>query len=280
LIITGDKSLSAVRALEASGLTFINKPVKAADLLAAVDALAKIPKPGWLGVKSAIHAEPFSPPGADIAVVDDDQGIRDTIRMNLEAEGYKVAGYGSAEAFLADPSRSRFRCLLVDLTLPGMDGLTLQRRLRSEKFDAPTIFVSGSNELPLAVTAMREGAADFLQKPVRAAELQASVAAAVKGRAEGARHREEKGDVAARIATLTEREGQVLAGMLAGEANKNIAARLGISQRTTEHHRQSVMRKMGARSLAMLVRMALPYFDAQKTVPLSSAPGTGQISAG
>ena len=263
LIITGDKSLSAVRALEASGLMFINKPVKATDLLAAVDALAKIPKPGWLGMKPPINADALSPSGADIAVVDDDPGIRDAVRMNLEAEGYKVTGYDSAEAFLADPNRSRFRCLLVDLTLPGMDGLTLQSRLRSERLGMPTIFVSGSNELPLAVKAMREGAADFLQKPVRAAELQASVAAAVIEAAEGARHREEKGDVATRMATLTEREQQVLAGMLTGEANKNIAARLGISQRTAEHHRQSVMRKMGARSLAVLVRMSLPYVDAQ-----------------
>jgi two-component system CheB/CheR fusion protein len=262
LIVSGDKSLATLRAFEASGHAIITKPVRAADLLAAVDALVKTAKPEWRGINKLQTAMPSASSAAveaDIAVIEDEPGVRDAFRMMLEEAGHRVATYASGEAFLGDPGHSRFRCLVVDLTLPGIDGLELQSRLKSERAGAPIIFVTGSGELPTAVKAMREGAADFLQKPVRRAELSESVKRALKKGGQGAADRAEHENVARRISTLTGRERQVMEQMLAGKATKNIAAELGISQRTTEHHRQAVMRKIGAKSLAMLVRMVLPH---------------------
>jgi two-component system CheB/CheR fusion protein len=259
LIISGDKLAAAPSAIEFPGLQFIAKPMKASDLVAALGLLAEKVSPGWRGSpkqRSLATERPASEPDADIAVIDDEPSVRDAIRMMLDAEGYKVATYPSGQAFLSDPAHGRFRCLVVDLTMPGMDGIELQNRLKPERPATPIIFVTGRGSLPIAVQAMREGAVDFLQKPVRSAALCESVARALQRGEQSANHREERGDVAARLATLSARETQVMERIVAGQLNKNIAAELGISQRTTEHHRQSVMHKMGAKSLAMLVRMA------------------------
>jgi PAS domain S-box-containing protein len=236
-----------------AGLTFIPKPVKADDLLAMVRAMARAAKPDWTATPRSIAAHPASgAPDSDVAVIDDEPSVRDAIRTMLEAEGHSVATYGSAEAFFDDEGRGRFRCLVVDVDLPGMDGLQLQERLKQEGRAIPLIFVTGRGDLPLAVKAIGEGAADFLQKPVRAADLGDSLARAL---AHAPAPQEEREDFARRLASLTPREREVLDKVVAGELNKNIAAGLGISQRTTEHHRQALMRKMGARSLAALVRM-------------------------
>jgi two-component system, chemotaxis family, CheB/CheR fusion protein len=267
LIVSGDRSEAAIRAFEATGVNFMIKPVRAADLLASVEALAKIPGSSGLELRPATSGMSAAPSQADVAVIDDDPGVREALRVSLEAEGYKVTVFDSAEAFLADPGRGLFRCLVIDLVLPGMDGLALQSRLKTERVGVPIVFVSGSEELPLAVKAMREGAVDFLQKPVRPEELRLSIAGAIRQPGAGVRQGEEQADVAARLASLTERERDVLRHILAGQANKNIAAELGISQRTTEHHRQSVMKKMGARSLAMLIRMVLPHFGPELLAP-------------
>ncbi len=258
LIVSGDKSALSMKVLDGSGVMFISKPVRAGDLLAAVDALIKIAKPGWSGKAesgAAMIPSRSATPGADAAIIDDEPSVRDAMASMIEAEGYKVTTYASAEAFFADPDRGRFRCLLVDIKLPGMDGFALQERLGSERIDVPIVFVTGSSDLPMAVKAMRSGAADFLQKPVHRAALRESVARIMERGRQSAERSAAQDDVAARIATLTERERQVMERMLEGEATKNIAAGLGISQRTAEHHRQNVMRKMSAKSLALLVRM-------------------------
>jgi two-component system CheB/CheR fusion protein len=258
LIVSGDNSLAAKKAFKASGVMFINKPVKAATLLSAVAALLRISNPLWpeTGQRRPGAAVPVpARAGFDVAVIDDDPNVRDALAMLLESDGFAVASYPSAEAFFADAGRGRFRCLLVDLRLTGMDGFAVQKRLKSEQPELPVIFVTGSGDLPMAVKAMREGAADFLQKPVRRAALQESLARVMEAGRQDADHRALREEIAARRATLTERERQVMDRMLAGEATKNVAADLGISERTAEHHRQSVMRKMAAKSLAMLIRM-------------------------
>jgi two-component system CheB/CheR fusion protein len=258
LIVTGDKSADVRRALKSSGLDCLVKPVKAEKLLAAVEALVKIAIPDWGAAGKPARALTSPSPenvDAEVGVVDDDPDVREALRMVLEAAGRRVAAYSSAEALLADPGRTRLRCVVADLGLPGIDGLALQSRLRSERTDARIVFVTGHSELPTAVKAMRAGAVDFLLKPVNAADLVASVANALESGIESANLRVEQADVEARIAALTEREQQVMKLMLTGEATKNVAADLGISIRTAEHHRQSVMRKMAAKSLAMLVRM-------------------------
>ena len=194
-------------------------------------------------------------------MIEDEASVRDALRQALESDGYKVATFPSGEAFWADAERGRFRCLVVDLDLPGMSGLALQDRLKQERSDTPIIFVTGSGYLSLAVKAMREGAADFLQKPIRAEALRDSVHRVVAGSEQAANSRAQHDEVAARIATLTKREKQVMEHMVAGSTTKNIAADLGLSERTVEHHRHNVMRKTGARSLAMLVRLLAPLLE-------------------
>jgi FixJ family two-component response regulator len=196
----------------------------------------------------------------------------------LEAERYSVQTYGSAEAFLSDVEHPHFRCLIVDLTLTGVDGLQLLSRLRLEHLSPPMIFVTGQADLPMAVRAMREGAADFLLKPLRPETLRESIARALLHGDQAVSKRKEREDTAARVASLTVRERQVLDGMLAGQLNKNIAAELGISRRTTEHHRQSVFRKMGTKSLAMLVRMVrLPGDNDGPSLESPGSAGSGSV---
>ncbi|RRN64275.1 response regulator [Caulobacter sp. 602-1] len=258
LIISGDKLEASRAATEAVGVKFIAKPMRASDLLAALDPLADIVSPGWRASQkpaTRVTKPLASAPDANIAVIDDEPSIRDSIREMLEAEGYRVAAYPSGQAFLSDADHQRFRCLIVDMTLPGMDGLELQSRLKSEGSGTAIVFVTGSASLPLAVKAIREGAVDFLQKPVSNAALRDSVARVLADNQESADRGAERGEIAARLATLTQRERQVMERIVEGKLNKNIAIELGISQRTTEHHRQSVMRKIGASSLAMLIRM-------------------------
>jgi len=261
-VITADRTLAVRQAIEASGLTSVSKPVRSADLISTVDALVQTAKPGWQRVtrppvRPALVAEASSE--AIVAVIEDEASVREALRRALGTDGYKVATFPSAEGFFADAERRRFRCLVVDLNLPGMDGLALQNRLKQEHFNTPIIFVTGDGALSLAVKAMREGAADFLQKPVPAAALRESVNRVLANIEQAAGDRTLRDQVAVRLATLTKREKQVMERVLAGNATKNIAADLGLSERTVEHYRHSVMRKIGARSLAMLVRLVAPH---------------------
>ncbi len=260
LIVSGDKSAPARAAFEASAQAFITKPVKAAELLARLRALAETVKPGWLDRRPRGFAgAPPAPASADaaICVIDDDPGVCDAMQRTLQAEGYHVATYPSGEMFLAVHNRAKCRCLVVDVGLSnrGLDGLELQSRLKAGHSSTPIIFVTGTRDLPKAVKAIRDGAADFLEKPVSGAELCASVAQALAGVASDNQSLVSQDETAVSLATLTERERQVMDRMVAGEASKIIAADLGISQRTVEHHRQSVKRKMDVKSLAALVRL-------------------------
>ena len=258
LIMSGDRSAPALNAFEVNSQAFITKPVKAAELLAVLGALvetgskgrlARRPPPVPVGAPAPVAAD------ATVCVIDDDPGIRDAMRVALEAEGHKVNVLSSAEAFFADPGRAKYRCLVVDVGLRGMDGLDLQARLKTEHSKVPIIFVTGGATLPEAVQAIRDGAADFLQKPVSGADLCAGVARALATVEQEVKTHTEQREAEARLATLTARERQVMEHVVAGAGNKHIAADLGITLRTVEHHRQSVMRKTGVKSLAALVRM-------------------------
>lgn len=258
LIISGDKVTGGRLAAEIANLQYIAKPMKADDFVERLARLAAKVSPGWRGHPKprTVAAMPSaSATDAVIAVIDDEPGIRDGVRTMLEADRYRVTTYPSGEAFLADPHHRQFRCLVVDLTIPGMNGLELQNRLKAEQADVRIVFMTGTASLPLAVKAMREGAVDFLQKPVRSRALRESVARALELGERSADDQLERDGIAARLGTLTKRERQVMERIVAGQLNKNIASDLGISLRTTEHHRQSVMRKMGAGSLATLIRM-------------------------
>lgn len=192
-----------------------------------------------------------------VFIVDDDTAVRDSLRALLESAGLEVEDYDSATAFLAAAAPGQGVCLVADIRMPDMDGLSLQEELVRRNVGLPVIVVTGHGDVPLAVRAMKAGAIDFIEKPYDDEQLLASVGRArdmsVNQRAEASVVQE----AAERIAALTPREREVLEHLVAGRPNKVIAHELGISPRTVEIHRAHLMEKMQARSLSDLVRLAL-----------------------
>lgn len=197
---------------------------------------------------------PVDPP---VYVVDDDEAVRDSLAALLQSKGHVVRGFASALGFLETAAALRPGCLIVDVHMPAMDGLELQQRLNERGLRFPLVVITGQGEVPLAVRAMKAGAVDFIEKPFAPQSILDSVGAAL-ARLEPPGERDRAGAaLAARLASLSPREREVLEGLLAGLPNKSIAYDLAISPRTVEVHRARVMDKMGARSLPELVRMAL-----------------------
>ena len=179
------------------------------------------------------------------------------MRELLEADGRTVEAYDSSEAFLDVYRPGRRGCLVVDARLPGMGGLELLQRLNSERQRLPAIMITGHGDVTMAVRAMRAGAADFIEKPVGHAELLASIDRAMEQAGDTAKLSAQRRTAANSIAGLTARQRQIMDLVLAGHPSKNIAADLGLSQRTVENHRAAVMKKTGSRSIAAMVRLAL-----------------------
>jgi two-component system CheB/CheR fusion protein len=192
-----------------------------------------------------------------VYLVDDDRHIRDTVRLVLEDDGRTVLDFATGEAFLAAYRPGSDGCLLIDASLPGMGGLQLLRRLRAASDPLPAIMITGSGDVPMAVEAMKAGAADFIEKPIGRADLLASIDSALERSRDSSKVMAWQADAAGHIAGLTPRQHQIMDLVLAGHPSKNIAADLGISQRTVENHRASIMRKTGATSLPALARLAL-----------------------
>jgi len=196
---------------------------------------------------------------AKIVVVDDDEAVREGLKALLSVHGYAVDTYDSASAFLGavDALASRPACLLVDVRMPGMSGLELQREMKRRNARLPVIVITGHGDIPMAVAALKAGAADFLEKPFDADALLGSIAEAARREASNLGDASDLAAVEARLAELTPREREVMALVIAGLSNKVIAHRLQIAVRTVEIHRARVMEKSGARSLAELVRLAI-----------------------
>ncbi|MGC1413051.1 MAG: response regulator FixJ [Acetobacteraceae bacterium] len=191
-----------------------------------------------------------------VHIVDDDDSVRDSLTVLLETAGFSVRAYASAAAFLELASHA-VGCVLTDVQMPGLNGLELQRRMSEQGIRLPVIVMTGHGDVPIAVEAMKAGAADFLEKPFDDEQLLTAVTSAI---AVGQRARDEVAAVAEtvrRLATLTPREHEVLDRLVAGQPNKTIAYDLGSSPRTVEVHRARVMEKMAARSLPELVRMTI-----------------------
>jgi two-component system response regulator FixJ len=192
-----------------------------------------------------------------VFVVDDDPAVRDSLEAMLGAAGYRCTLFASGAEFLAgDPGAAR-GCVLVDVRMPGMDGLELQRQMKARGIALPVIFMTGFGEVPLAVEAMKAGAVDFVEKPSTLAVLKDCIDRAL---AIGAASQQAAAEVAVareRIERLTPRERDVLRLLVAGKPNKIIAFELSISPRTVEIHRARVMDKMAVRSLSELVRLSL-----------------------
>jgi two-component system response regulator FixJ len=194
---------------------------------------------------------------AIVHVIDDDHGVRESMCFLLASEGLAVRAHDSADAFLTKVTSVPTGCVVSDIRMPGTDGIELLRRMKAKGWRVPVIIMTGHADVPLAVEAMKEGAVDFVEKPFDDERLLSTVRAALERGVSAAQQDAETGEIRRRLATLSEREGQVLQGLVAGKANKVIAYDLEISHRTVEIYRANVMTKMKAGSLSELVRMAL-----------------------
>jgi FixJ family two-component response regulator len=206
-------------------------------------------------------------PAPTVYVVDDDPDVLKALERLLQSDGLNVATFSSPREFLERFERDAPGCLVLDLALPGLSGLELQRVLEQQASLLPIVFLTGRGDIPTSVKAMKHGAADFLTKPVDDAELIAAIREALVSGEAQRRAREERESVAKRLATLTERERQVLEQIVAGRLNKEIAAGLGTVEKTIKFHRANLMRKMGVRVVADLVKLA-------ERAGVGSTPGT------
>ena len=194
---------------------------------------------------------------ATVFIVDDDEAVRDSLGLLLRSVGYRARCYGSARDFLKAFDPRDYGCLVLDIRMPGMTGLELQKHLAEIGCNIPIVFITGHGDIPMAVEAVRQGAVDFLQKPFQDQELVDRINDAMKQAAQQREGELERLDILDRIESLTAREKQVMGQVVLGKANKVIAGDLGVSQRTVEIHRARVMEKMQANSLAHLVRMVM-----------------------
>jgi two-component system response regulator FixJ len=192
-----------------------------------------------------------------VHVIDDDVAVRQSLAFLLGTAGLSVRLYESAVTFLSALPADASGCVVTDVRMPGMDGLELQRRLNELGMKLPVIIMTGHADVPLAVKAMKDGAIDFIEKPFDDELFIAAVRGALERHSQGAHRDAQTADIAARLRSLSERERQILDGLLAGKPNKVIAYDLTISPRTVEIYRANLMTKMHAASLSELVRMAM-----------------------
>ena len=262
VILTGDISTDTLSAIAQQGVAQLSKPVRLEELLALVQrslpATEPAPAPHGPGHETTANGHAGDEQsGGEIFVVDDDEAVCAAIRSVLEEDGRTVLSFPSGAEFLAARRPGPRQCLLLDATLPGMDGFALLARLREDGHALATVMITGQGDVPMAVQAMKLGVLDFLQKPIARDELLASVGHAL-GLADDAGKRDAwRADARSRAESLTARQRQIMQRILAGEPNKNIAADLDISQRTVENHRAAIMQRMGAASLPALARLAL-----------------------
>jgi FixJ family two-component response regulator len=191
-----------------------------------------------------------------VFAVDDDASVLRGIERLLRSAGYVAQTFQSAEAFLDTYEDDAAGCVILDLSMPGLDGLQVQQRLVEKDGVLPIIFLTGRGDIPASVQAMKNGAADFLTKPVDDEELLAAVRQAVRRCEMLRQERRERAEIEARLATLTGREREVLGYVIAGKLNKQIAASLGTVEQTVKVHRARIMQKMNAPTLAALIRLA------------------------
>ena len=190
-----------------------------------------------------------------VFVIDDEPSVRRSLSRLLKAAGYDVEVFASAQDFLRHESDDELACLVLDVKMPGLNGLELQEALTAANRHVPIIFVTGHGDIPTSVRAMRGGATDFLSKPFDADNLIAAIERALETARKQLKEEAERREIEQRLAELTPREQEVLRHVITGELNKQIAANLGASEKTIKVHRGRVMRKMQAHSVAELVRL-------------------------
>ncbi len=191
-----------------------------------------------------------------IFIVDDDPSVRESTQLMLESVGFNVKTFGSAQDFLNANVQEGLGCLILDVRMPGISGLDLQEKLVSAKTPLPVIFITGHGTVPLSVRAMKAGAVDFLQKPFEEQDLLDAIKRAITRQREKRSKKDEADKLRHRVKALTSREYEVFSLLVTGMANKEIAHRLGRSERTVKAHRAQIMEKTNAGSFADLVRFA------------------------
>ncbi|WJR80183.1 response regulator FixJ [Bradyrhizobium sp. NP1] len=192
-----------------------------------------------------------------IHIVDDDAAMRDSLAFLLDVNGFKPQVYDSADAFVARSAPGALDCIVSDIRMPGMNGIELVRKLRSEGATCAVILITGHGDVALAVEAMKAGAADFIEKPFDDEALLGAIRAALEARPVAQGDSNARKEAEARLAELSPRERDVLQGLVAGKINKVIAHDLNISPRTVEVYRANLMAKTGVRSMSELMRIAL-----------------------
>ena len=197
------------------------------------------------------------PKKGTVYVVDDDEGVRDSLQWLLEGKDYRVRCYDSAETFLSRYDAREVACLIVDIRMNGMTGLELQDKLVERKSPLPIVFITGHGDVPMAVTTMKKGAMDSIQKPFQELELVNLVERMLEQARDAFTEHQQSASREALLAKLTSREAQVLERIVAGRLNKQIADDLGISIKTVEAHRANIMEKLNANTVADLLKIAL-----------------------
>jgi FixJ family two-component response regulator len=209
----------------------------------------------WATVQPASGPPSVAEAAAAVVVIDDDANVRKALARLIRSAGMPVRTYSTAEAFLAEQSAPPAACLVVDLRLPGLNGLELQEAVSRRGVPISIVFITGHGDVPTSVRAMKAGAVDFLQKPFESRDLLAAIRRGIERTREAAAKRAESSEIQRRYDTLTRREREVLALVVAGLLNKQIAWELGAAEKTIKIHRGRVMAKMRANSLPDLVRM-------------------------
>ena len=199
----------------------------------------------------------FTPKKGTVYVVDDDEAVRDSLQWLLEGKDYRVRCFESAEAFLSRFDAREVACLIADIRMGGMTGLELQDRLLERQSPLPIVFITGHGDVPMAVDAMKKGAMDFIQKPFKEEELVGLVVRMLAFARDSFAGHLQAASRDALLSKLTSREAQVLERIVAGRLNKQIADDLGISIKTVEAHRANIMEKLGANTVADLLKIAL-----------------------
>jgi two-component system CheB/CheR fusion protein len=265
VVLTGEISTDTMREITRRGCVQRNKPVRSDELMHLIQFLLAESRRPTARAGPSPQAEPKDDMlRPTIFVVDDEASVREAMRELLQEEGWLVEVYASGEAFLDAYRPGREGCLVVDARMPGMSGLDLLERLKTESDRPPAIMITGHADIRLAVRAMKAGATAFLEKPIQYDELVVNIERALELSRNSAALSSLRETAARRIAGLTSRERQVVEMVVEGNPNKQVAYVLGISQRTVETHRATAMKKIGARTLSELIHLAIvgPPHDA------------------